>query len=321
MSRTIFTAFWNLENLFDVENAPRPVKIKNRIKSDIKGWNSTLLNYKLKNLSLVIRSMNDNKGPDILGVSEAENRNVLEKLTNQIKKDGGRLYSIAHADTSDNRGIDVAFLYDAELMQVDKKGIFQHWVVKRSATRELLQVNFDIAKKKLVFICNHWPARSAGQYESEPYRIVAGETLAYWVERIHEELGKNIGIVVTGDFNDDPFNRSLTEYALSTNYKNKVIKGRLKYLFNTMWKIFGRGEGSFYYKGGWNIFDQILINRPLINGESKWKAETEATIEGKEIMGYNKYDCAPRKFGIKPEERDIKGFSDHFPVSIRIKEA
>lgn len=316
-AKSFFLGFWNLENLFDIEEAPRLEKVKKAIQSDIKGWNAVLLEKKLTNLSVVIRSMNANRGPDILGVSEVESKAVLEKLVARISKDGGRQYSIVHADSSDNRGIDVAFLYDAAIAAPGE--VFQHWVVKRSATRDLLQTDFEIYNKKVVVICNHWPSRSGGQYESEPYRIVAGETLAYWVERIHEELGENVGIVAIGDFNDDPFCRSLVEYALSTNNQKKVLSGRLKYLYNTSWPIVGEGLGTLFYDGGWNCFDQVLINRTLLDGKSGWIVNGNATVEARLIMGKGNQSI-PHRFGIKPSERDLNGYSDHFPVGISIKE-
>lgn len=71
-----------------------------------------MLEAKLGQLSKVIRSMNNNHGPDILGICEIENRHVLELLAAKLLNDGRRNYSIAHSDAGDNRGIDVAFLYD-----------------------------------------------------------------------------------------------------------------------------------------------------------------------------------------------------------------
>jgi hypothetical protein len=63
-------------------------------------------------------------------------------------------------------------------------------IQKRTATREIFQVNFrTTAGRPLVVIGNHWPARLPGQYDTEPFRIVAAETLAYFVERILEVLG------------------------------------------------------------------------------------------------------------------------------------
>jgi predicted extracellular nuclease len=315
---TLFLAFWNVENLFDVESAVRTEKLRKVIASDIKGWDDALLDAKLRQLSLVIRSMNGGNGPDMLGVCEVENKEVLDKLTKRIKVDGGRSYSVSHADTKDSRGIDVAFLYDGAIATTTQAETFQHWVVKRNSTRDLFQVNFTVDGKKLVLIGNHWPSRTAGQYESEPYRMVAGETLAYWVERIHEELGEDVPIVAMGDFNDEPFNRSITEYALSTSDASVVLKGQNQYLYNLMWPILASGQGSHFYGGQWNQLDQIMVSRAVVSGKSGWTVQGSASIEGTGIMS-NSGKPGPRRFGISPKERDTGGFSDHYPVSVTLK--
>lgn len=67
-----------------------------------------------------------------------------------------------------------------------------------------------------VVVGNHWPARSGGNLESAAYRAIAGETLAYFHERILEVKGVETPVLAMGDFNDEPFDRSLVEYALST---------------------------------------------------------------------------------------------------------
>jgi len=312
----LFIASWNVENLFDTENAVRPQKVFNKIKSDIAGWDDTLLDAKLGQLSKIIRAMNGGKGPDILGVYEVENRAVLDKLTSRISADGGRTYQVAHADTSDERGIDVAFLYDPAVASASEW--FQHWIVKRYPTRELFQVNFTVGGQKLVLVGNHWPSRTAGQYESEPFRIVAGETLAYWIQRIHEELGKDVGIIVMGDFNDEPFNRSVQEHALGISDDRAVLKGTNYYLLNLMWPIIASGTGSYFYGGRWNMLDQIMVNKPLLNGKFGWEVKDGVRVECTDIMC-----CAnnpgPRRFGIKPGQRDKEGFSDHFPVSVTLQ--
>ncbi len=318
MTDSLFLAMWNVENLFDVEGAKRPKKIRRIIAKDIAGWNEQLLDAKLRQLSIVIRSMNSGAGPDVLGVCEVENRNVLKKLADRISLDGGRTYSIAHADTSDNRGIDVAFLYDSGIMKTSHDKMFQHWVVKRYATRELFQVNFTIDGGTLVLIGNHWPSRSGGQYESEPYRMTAGETLSYWIERIHEELGEDAAIVVLGDFNDEPFNRALTEYALSINDSRVVLSGTSHYLLNLMWPLLAQGKGSHLFEGRWNMLDQIMVSRAVVNGKCGWTAQDSPRIVGAELMTHPT-SRGPHRFGIKPMERDISGFSDHYPVSITLK--
>lgn len=318
MPDSLFIAFWNVENLFDVESADRSEKLRKIIGKDIAGWDDSLLESKLRQLSKVICSMNSGAGPDILGVCEVENRNVLVKLTEKIAIEGGRDYHVAHADTSDNRGIDVAFLYDPAIAGTSPDKMFQHWVVKRYATRELFQVNFEIDGQTVVLIGNHWPSRTSGQYESEPYRMTAGETLSYWTERIQQELGDDVAIIVIGDFNDEPFNRSMTEYALSTNDSRQVINGRNPYLLNLMWPILASGAGSHVYDGRWNMLDQIMISRGVVSGKSGWHQQGDARIEGIVVMSHpNK--IGPRRFGIKPNERDTAGFSDHYPVSVTLK--
>ncbi|PKN48131.1 MAG: endonuclease/exonuclease/phosphatase [Deltaproteobacteria bacterium HGW-Deltaproteobacteria-17] len=317
MPDSLYLAFWNLENLFDTETAPRPEKLQKVIGKDLAGWDEDLLALKLAQLAKVICAMNNGAGPDILGVCEVENVNVLHRLCEAIHSAGGRTYKVAHADTGDNRGIDVAFLYDPKVAKTSKKEWFQHWVVKRYATRELFQVNFSVGDKKLVLIGNHWPSRSAGQYESEPFRIIAGETLAYWVERIHEEQGDDVGIVVMGDFNDEPFNRSLNEYALGTSDPAQVLAGKNHYLLNLMWPLCGAGQGSLLYNGRWNMLDQILVSRGIVAGSSGWTVDGGATIEGRPMIEKKK-GSGPRRFGMGKGKVDVKGFSDHFPVGVRL---
>ena len=168
LSEKLFIVFWNVENLFDVESAARSEKLYRVINKDLAGWNDALLDSKLGQLSKIMRSMNAGAGPDILGVCEVENESVLIKLTEKIAGAGGRAYQVAHTDANDSRGIDVAFLYDPNIAGTSPDKMFQHWIIKRYATRELFQVNFEIDGQTIVVVGNHWPARSAGQYESEP---------------------------------------------------------------------------------------------------------------------------------------------------------
>lgn len=64
--------------------------------------------------------MNKNSGPDILGICEVENRWVIEKLADSLKHLAQRRYKIVHADTKDDRGIDVAFIYDGKKFEIEK---------------------------------------------------------------------------------------------------------------------------------------------------------------------------------------------------------
>ena len=152
--------WWNLENLFDTFDSPhRPEWLQSKLNSELQGWDQQVLEMKLINLASILRKMNSNTGPDIVGVCEVENANVLDQLiqilgfpTNQ------RNYQLVHHDMNDQRGIDVAFIYDANKFTFEN--MFSHVVMQRNATRDLLQVNFRTNKgNPMILIGNHWHSR------------------------------------------------------------------------------------------------------------------------------------------------------------------
>jgi len=224
MPSTYAVAFWNLENLFDEEHAPRTDKLQRAIGRDLAGWTPELRDRKVAQLAAIIQQLNDGRGPDLLGVCEVENRAVLDLLVLALTP-LGRDYAVEHHDTADQRGIDVAFLYDRALFTAEQQ--FSHFVMRRTATRDLLQVNFRIHRGRLlVVVGNHWPSRSGGEEASAAYRAMAGETLAYFHQRILEVEGKAAPVLALDDFNDEPHNPSLVDFALSTRTKAKVTNAR-----------------------------------------------------------------------------------------------
>ena len=141
---TYYVAWWNLENLVDEENSPRRSdKLARALGNDLAGWTPALRDRKVAQLASVIAQMNGGAGPDLLGVCEVENRFVLERLVGALAGPlPGRNYDIVHADTQGARGIDVAFIYDENLFEASADQVFFHVVMRRNATRELVQVNF-----------------------------------------------------------------------------------------------------------------------------------------------------------------------------------
>ncbi len=313
-----YVAFWNLENLFDIATSPRRSdKLKRVLKDQVKNWSASILNRKIKQLASVIIQMNHGAGPDILGVCEIENDYVMQKLVDALGS-LSRNYAIAHHDMSDNRGIDVGFIYDADLFTPENQ--WSHFIVKRYATRDLFQVNFRTAAGRLlVLIGNHWPSRSGGQYGSEPYRIIAGETLAYWHQRIVELRGKDTAIVAMGDFNDEPFSRSLMEYALAMQARSQVTRARIPKFLNLMWDKMGEGRYTYYFSGRLNFLDQFLVSKGLVTGNSGMRV-LPSTVEVVEFPGMTDAKGAPLKFG-KGTSPSTAGYSDHLPIGMVVRES
>ena len=319
--------FWNLENLFDVNgSAHRPAWLQDELDNELAGWDATVLDRKIDRLAHIIRQMNNGAGPDLLGVCEVENEPVLQKLVDALAP-LNRNYEVVHHDTSDNRGIDVAFIYDGDRFIADDQ--FGHVVRKRNATRDLFQVNFRSRAhdRRLVIIGNHWPSRSGGQYESAPYRAMAAETLSYWLSRIPEHLGEDTPILLMGDFNDEPFDRSVSEYLLGTHSERKVINAhRAPRMFNLAWRALGEGIGTHYYNNFPNVLDQMLVNKSILQGDGGFSLGNQGRARMQVDMFPDMVSTGypdPIRHG-RPSSAstfDPDGFSDHYPVSIVLSEA
>jgi predicted extracellular nuclease len=312
-----YISWWNLENLFDSENAPRTDKLRRVLKNDLEGWTDDILEKKINQLVKMLRIINESNGPDILGICEVENKNVLRKFRDSLQQTLDRGYNIIHADTQDERGIDVAFLYDKDKFTVDPQKVFFHFIVKRYATRDIVQANFrsKMSNTEFVLVGNHWPSRSGGQLESEPYRMIAGETLAYFNQRIQDVHGQVIPILVMGDFNDEPFDRSITEYAKSTVSRDRVQKARnVPWLYNLMWEVMGSRSGTFYYCDAFNILDQFMVSRGMLIDNAKLKVRQDSIRI--EVYPETSKNGIPRKFGRPVKDLDEDGYSDHFPISL-----
>ncbi len=316
MAEQHFIAFWNLENLFDTEDAARSEGLAKRLKADLKGWSRTVLDQKIANLGSAIRAMNQGQGPGILGVAEVESRAVLSRLATAMGR--GR-YGILHAESLDQRGIDTAILYDKRRYEADDEKVFTHFVMRRTYTRDILQATLRTASgRSLVVFVNHWPSRSGGQFESEPYRMTAGETLAHWHNRVHEELGDDVGVLAMGDFNDEPFDRSLRDYALASGYRPKVTQSRSVHRFlNLMAPLAGAGEGTYLFDGEHNMLDQILVGKTVLTGRSGFEvAEPAGILRPPGVTG------KPRPYGRPALSSGVnkEGFSDHHAVGVVLRE-
>lgn len=313
--------FWNLENLFDIQNSPRRSdKLQRAIGNDLQGWSQAQLDQKVSQLAAIIRQMNSGRGPEILGVCEVENRYVMDLLV-QALASLGRTYAVSHHDMSDHRGIDVGFIYDTNLFSAE--ALFNHVVMRRTATRDILQVNFRTRGGRLfVVIGNHWPSRSGGEQESAGYRAIAGETLAYFHQRILEVHGAETPVLAMGDFNDEPFDPSLVDYALSTRSQTKVVNADIPRFFNLMWPVLGQGLGTHYYDNFPNVLDQFLGNKNLLkeNTSIKILQDTVQVIRFPEMVDTGKYS-RPIPFGGMGKPVNQNGFSDHFPIGVTVWEA
>ncbi len=327
MASSYSVSWWNVENLFDSVNSPRrSEKLQRVIGGDLEGWTTVFRDKKIEQLVKVITSLNGGQGPDLLGICEVENEFVVDRLKDQLqKKLPNRSYKVVHADTIDKRGIDIAFIYEDSKLQVPIGQVFQHIVMRRTATRDILQVNFKTKPggRTWAVFGNHWPSRSGGKEKSEGYRQIAGETLSYFHQRAREEHGDNTPVLAMGDFNDEPFDLSLTRHALSTRQRTKVVRGTSPRLLNLMWPVIGRGVGTFYFDNFANVLDQFLVNENMLKQDSPIKVDRDSVVIEDRFPGINDPKAhypQPIRFGGMGKDVNNDGFSDHYPISLLVRE-
>lgn len=346
-------AFWNLQNLFDVTIS--------KIAADLEftpanGWDDAALRSKIKALAGVIRTMHDGEGPDLLGVCEVENEGVANKL---IAAAGRCDLALAHVDSPDIRGIDTSLIYSTEKFELIEPPT-EHLVHLRFPTRDIFEVRLRVREndEELIVLVNHWPSRSRGRYETEAYRLtvashagrVVDNLLKYdrseyfeladneAVEEVMESLNYrwNRNVLVMGDFNDEPFDRSVLEFLRASkglDHLEEPIKpsrgglpsyksysGKRACLFNCMWSQLARPDhGTHYFSGGtntMNTLDQFMVSRGLYFGLQGLQLRLDD--DGTPAAWISKPDTMTTRKG-RPRAFDRKthnGHSDHFPIEM-----
>jgi endonuclease/exonuclease/phosphatase family metal-dependent hydrolase len=315
---TINIAWWNLENCFDHEGATRDPILKATLKNELKGWTAAIRDRKLAQLGSVVEMMFDGQGPDLLGVCEVESEAVLARLAANIHLPGRDYQVVSHA-SKDARGIDISFLVDRKVLSAAKTG--HQVVLKRTATRDIFWVELTLKPDgpSFVAIANHWPARSEGQYASEPFRMLTGETLAYVISHMLD-LDSHRRIVAMGDFNDEPFCRSMQEYLLGTRDPGRVRYSQSGHMLNLMWPLLsGNDPGTYLFESDWNMLDQFLVSKEMIFKSGALYAEPESvSIFRPKVMVAP--GGRPRRFGRPARSNlDLDGYSDHFPINLRLR--
>lgn len=309
-------AFYNVENLFDTHNDPN-TRDDDRTPEGRDRWTEDLYQKKVANIAFVLAQIGretTQEAPAIIGLCEVENRAVLEDL---VQEPALRPYDygIILMDSPDERGIDVALLYQKkrflpiafknyELRLYRENG-------ERDFTRDHLLVHGLLEKEPMYFIVNHWPSRSGGQKRSEPGREKAAALTKKLADSILEQHPK-AKLINMGDFNDDPVDKSLAEVLQATD--NKKLAIRKKRLFNPMMAFYSQGVGTSCYRGTWNVLDQMHISAGLLRKKSDGWQFWKAGIYNKPFLinQEGRYKGYPyRSFA---GGRFLGGYSDHFPV-------
>lgn len=310
--------FWNQENLFDIYDDSLTNDESYTPEGD-KGWTEGRYYAKLMNMSKAIAAIGGWNPIDVLGLCEVENKMVVRELVERtpLRSIG---YEVVHYQSPDSRGIDVALIYRPDRFTLLHSEPVKVWFTEEGSrpTRDVLYVKgLALGKDTVHIFVNHWPSRWGGQAATEPKRMRAAEIVKAKVDSIFSVV-PNAPVIITGDFNDEPEDRSMLE-VLQAGHDRENLKDNT--LFNLMFEKVGK-EGSHKYQGHWGILDQIVVTSSMLRADGNglkvsglqahiFKAPflltEDARYTGHQLL---RTHSGPRYLG---------GFSDHLPVFIDLE--
>ncbi len=311
-------AFYNVENLFDIYDDPKK-KDEEFTPNGFKMWTKKRYKKKLKDLSWVLSNLSDEL-PAIIGLAEVENRKVTEDLASEKLLRKGK-YKVIHEECSDIRGIDVALLYRSNLFEYishEKIPILVPTKDGKSRQREILYVKGKFIGSDEIFniYVNHWKSRRGGKDETEIKRIETAKILKKHTDKIFAK-NKDAKIIIMGDLNDEPEDRSVNKELFATNNtKNPEYNEFYNLLYNK--SIKGKGTNSRNYK--WFMLDNLIVSQSLVDNDDFYVKNSEGKIfKNNKILYYNtkaNFKVPSKTYGGK---NYYGGYSDHLPVYFILK--
>ncbi|MBE0676615.1 MAG: hypothetical protein IH591_18315 [Bacteroidales bacterium] len=312
----ITVAFYNVENLFDT-NDDEGTGDDEYLPGSAKQWDEKRFGKKVKDIAETLGSLNKTELPGIIGLAEVENRNVLDRLVDESPLKRGK-YGIVHSDSPDERGIDVALLYRPdEFTMLESRTISVVFsFLPEDKTRDILYVKgvMDDGLTYHIYV-NHWPSRSGTERESEMRRFSAAAALRKDIDNILN-FENDARIIIMGDFNDEPTNRSLMQVLNATNKRRNY---NYRDLFNMMYDAHNEGtSGSIAWRGNWQMFDQIIVSFSILSENEGY----HTGYESGQVYSSDEILFTDPETGFRGPNRTYGGdtyyggVSDHLPIFV-----
>lgn len=331
-------AFYNLENLFDTIHDDGKNDYE-YLPDGANKWGRLKYVNKTRNMAKVLSELCTEKlknGPAVIGVSEIENRRVLEDLLKEPAL-AGRGWEICHEDGPDRRGVECAFFYNPKEFIYESHMLVPYYYLDENQpdvdlgfylnadnkvvpfkelkgdtthiTRGFLVMTGKLAGEKFHFIVCHWPSRFAGSPVRER---AADQVYALKEALLLQDPGSHI--VVMGDLNDDPDSPSL---AKSLKCKYKPEDAGPSDMYNP-WKemLRNKGQGTLLYNGRWNLFDQIIFTGNLLGRDRRTLKFLNNRVFVRDYLFQQdgRYKGGPLR--THAGGTWLNGYSDHLPTFI-----
>lgn len=305
--------FWNVENLFDDHKDHRA----NRADKEYDQWfanNPEILHLKLDNLSKALIELNDGRGPDILALAEVESvraADLLRQALNARLKDPALHYqNLLMKDLAGGRHIAPA--------------IITRLKVRRDRTRlhgrllRILEGHIVVNDHDLVIMATHWTSRVSDK--DGTHRAKYGDQV-YGVYKGMYKSNPAVDFLVCGDFNDPPDAPSVTRHLHATGDLDAVRQSSAEepLLLDLMANKDPKEFGTHYHSGHWYIFDQIAVSPGLLDSTG-WHCDVDSVHTINSLFRPGDRQHRPWAFGNERQKMQ-RGYSDHFPVTVRLNVA
>lgn len=299
--------FYNVENLFLPDFEFR--KKEGTSNSGLKNWSKARYDLKIKNLTRVFLLVSDINGqlPMLIGLSEVQGKKPLEEIVKQSPFNNN--FGIVHYESMDERGIDVALLYDkSKITIISSEPITYLFEIEDDnpenydTTRDVLWCKAKYENEIINIFVVHLPSKRA-------FDINRGKRI-YILKELRKRLNalakRNEAAIIMGDFNQNPDEDYLKDFLYNQNQEKDI--------YNPFSELFKQKKFSTFYLKYGLLFDQIIISKEFINKYSFPLKFLEA-----EVFSISQLSNFDRRFIGKPfrtyaGSRYLGGYSDHFPV-------
>lgn len=305
--------FYNTENFYDIVDDPLTLD-DDFTPEGFREWTAERFNSKVMKLTKVIKDIVKPELPDVIGLAEIENKTVMMSILDNLSENGMKQYSFIHYDSPDERGSDVALIYNTETFNIiNSAPILVHLPGIEDRTRDILYVKGETNNKEIIHLfITHFPSRVEGTERSERRRYFVASELRHEVYKILSENPAQ-NILIMGDFNDTPDDNSIDEVLGAKKKFNNIEPLKL---YNLLYPRYKKGIGTTYHNG-WLLFDQFIASGHMLQSNKIDCFPEHADVFNPKYLLH--YDSNNRP---KPNRtysgKYTGGYSDHLPIFLRI---
>jgi endonuclease/exonuclease/phosphatase family metal-dependent hydrolase len=301
--------FWNAENLFDDRREDHPQAVDREFDNWFAG-DADARRLKYDRLSSALLKLNHGRGPDMLALAEVESERAAELLRDALNAklhSGAAPYKgVLYRDPHGGRHIANAVLTRLPVAG-DRTQLHGH-------RQRILEGHVRVHGHDLVVLATHWTSRVS---DSEGEGRDRYADAIYGVYKSMYRSNPKVDFLVCGDFNDPPDADSVTKHLHAVGPAEFRRSGRDPLLLDLSADKVGGSVGTHYYHGKWYCFDQICVSPGLLDDEGWTCDPSSARIVDNLTADEHGH---PHRFG-NEQDRSSRGWSDHFPVTVRLRVA